>query len=61
MKRRIHRRKEGYLLLLSVFCDAEFLLAQIRNVNPVSGGSYDGNCDQICIGLQTFDVLRLVL
>jgi len=61
MKRRIHRRKESYLLLLSIFRDAEFFLAQIGDVNPVSGGGYYGDGDQVGVGLQTFDVLRLVL
>ena len=60
MKRRTHRGKEGYLLFLPVFRDAELLLTKIRNVVSLSRSSYDGNSDQVCIDLQTFNFLLVV-
>src|SRR5258705_11282918 len=59
MKRRTHGGEEGYLLILPVFGDAKFFLAQIGNIVSFSGDGDNGNSDQICIGLEGFDSLRL--
>jgi len=45
MKRRTHGGEEGYLLILPVFGDAKFFLAQIGNIVSFSADGDNGDSD----------------
>src|SRR5688572_24968437 len=57
MKRRIHGGEERYVLFHAILRDAKLGLLKIGKVVSISTCDYHWNRDQVCLGLESLDVL----